>query len=371
MMKKILKIAAALLSVVAVYACLSFFLVYQSSRDDIRIRNFYREPKDSLDVVLIGGSTVQTNYSPALAWNEFGYTGYSMSVASVRTLELKPLLKEVRRRQKDALILVDLGCVYYEDQNDDITFRRFLDNMPFLNKTRIETINERIPLKERLYYYFPLATYHNNWKNKESLLECVNYSLENLEIMFKQNRLSMRGITGISKQYPAEIYVDYEGNMDSASLYPDAEKYLREFCEYCVESGEKNILFVRMPRYYNKKRADEYFMINEAMNIVREYGYTGINYDSCISEIGLIAGEDFQDQTHMNIYGQEKFTKYLGEYLVNNYLTNLKNHDDVAEAWDEEYRIYQEFYKIIISDISLGKEEIYDYTTLIDRVEGK
>lgn len=371
MVKRFFKIAAAILSVAVVYGGLSFFLVYQSSRDDIRIRNFYREPKDSLNVVLIGGSTVQTDYSSALAWNEFGYTGYSMSVASVRTLELKPLLKEVRKRQKDALILVDLGCVYYEDQNDDITLRRLLDNMPFFNKTRFETINERIPRGERIYYYFPLATYHNNWKDKESLLTCINYSLENLDIIFNRDRLSMRGITGIARQYPAEIYVDYEGNTDSAPLYPDAEKYLRDFCEYCVENGENNILFVRMPRYYNEKRADEYLMINEAMNIVSEYGYTGINYDSFISEIGLITDEDFQDQTHMNIYGQEKFTKYLGQYLVDNYFINRVNHDDeVIKAWDEEYRIYQELYKIISDDMPLGKEETYDYTTLIGRVEG-
>lgn len=369
-MKKVFKIAAALLSIATVYACLSFCFNHQFSRDEIRIKNFYREPKNTLDVVLLGGSTVQTDYSPALAWEEYGYTSYSLSVASVKTPELKPMLKEVRKRHKDALVLVDVGCVYYTEQADEITLRRLTDNMPFFSKARWEAIWELVPPQDRVYHYFPLSYYHNNWKRKEDLLDCLKYSLENLEIMFRRDRLTMRGITGIALQYPADIYVDYEGNTDTMPLHADSEEYLRDLLEYCKESGEDNIIFVRMPRYYNEARADEYLMINEAMRIVEEYGYPAMNYDGFISEIGLVADEDYYNQTHMNIYGQEKFTRYLGEYLSRNVLPDQIEHSErVAEAWDEEYRAYRKLYAIIESDMPEGKEDIYGYDTLKKRLK--
>ena len=42
------------------------------------IEGFYKEPKDSIDVMMIGASEVYADYSATEAWKNYGYTSYSL-----------------------------------------------------------------------------------------------------------------------------------------------------------------------------------------------------------------------------------------------------------------------------------------------------
>lgn len=44
--------------------------------DSVRIRNFYLETPNSLDVVVMGSSEDYAGYSPVLAYEEYGFTSY-------------------------------------------------------------------------------------------------------------------------------------------------------------------------------------------------------------------------------------------------------------------------------------------------------
>ena len=42
------------------------------------IEGFYKEPKNTIDVMMIGASEVYADYSATEAWKNYGYTSYSL-----------------------------------------------------------------------------------------------------------------------------------------------------------------------------------------------------------------------------------------------------------------------------------------------------
>ena len=45
------------------------------------IEGFYKEPKNTIDVMMIGASEVYADYSATEAWKNYGYTSYSLGVS--------------------------------------------------------------------------------------------------------------------------------------------------------------------------------------------------------------------------------------------------------------------------------------------------
>lgn len=48
------------------------------------IEGFYKEPENTIDVMMIGASEVYADYSATEAWKNYGYTSYSLGVSSAR-----------------------------------------------------------------------------------------------------------------------------------------------------------------------------------------------------------------------------------------------------------------------------------------------
>ena len=74
--------------------------------------------------------------------------------------------------------------------------------------------------------------------------------------------------------------------------------------------------------------------------IVGEYGYDFMDLDKSYAQIGIDDATDFSDGEHMNVNGMEKFTTYLGQYIVDNYDVARSDSgytDDIKADWDACY----------------------------------
>ena len=72
-----------------------------------RVRRFYQEEKNSLDVVFLGASEVFTGFSPALAYEEHGFTSYMYAIDANPGALYKYQLKEVMKHQQPKLYRQD------------------------------------------------------------------------------------------------------------------------------------------------------------------------------------------------------------------------------------------------------------------------
>lgn len=114
--------------------------------DIANIHGFYQEPKDSLDVVLMGPSELYADYAPTLAWQEYGYTSYDFSIGGIQGNLYPSVLIEVLKGQNPKLVVFNVSGFYWGDWafDDEVAMHKWIDHMPW-SVNKIETIKAQVP----------------------------------------------------------------------------------------------------------------------------------------------------------------------------------------------------------------------------------
>ncbi len=332
--KKIVKICCFMLVFLLFLSGVSAFLQVNSLSDGLRIKGFYLEPENSLDVVTIGASETYTAIAPGMLWKEYGFTSYDYSVAGSPIAIVKSQVKEVLKHQKPKLIVIEINGALQKDdsyQTDENRLRKYIDNMPW-SANKVETISELIPKKEQINYFVPFLKYHSNWQS-------LDMCLANLYV---QARMRLEGGSGLKgfqtvsdKKNASGDVIDITNDTSTLSLTDLSEYYLRDLLQYLKDEQIDNVLFMRIPHRITEKTYPVYQRANEAEKIIKEYGFSYVDFEAQKEEIGLDMTEDFYNDHHMNLFGQKKFTDYFGAYLVEHYeLKDSEHSEKIVKAWD-------------------------------------
>ncbi|MBO7252672.1 MAG: SGNH/GDSL hydrolase family protein [Oscillospiraceae bacterium] len=320
-----------------------------------RLAGFYAEPRNTLDVVLLGSSEVFTGFSSGLAYELFGFTSYPYALDAVPGVLFESQVREITKYQNPQWILVDINGFLYDDpevHTDGGRLRRYLNNIPF-SWNRIKTITEMVPSEEWYFYFYPLAKSHDNWKEVWNQRDKI---LDYYKI--KWNGSVLKG--NVTSVYNGELPQALDVYHDDSTLPLEkmSEQYLRSFLEYCRENGIK-ILFVRFPHIISDDQlVDRHKRGNEAKRIVAEYGIPFVDLEQEAAAIGLDYTKDFYNEDHLNVYGQQKLTAYMGKILVEQYgvvpgaLTQKQK-----ESWNtsaEYTRLFFAYYDVCLENGKLG-----------------
>ena len=119
------------------------------------------------------------------------------------------------------------------------------------------------------------------------------------------------------------------------------EKGLRDLLSYCRDENLTNVVFVRFPHIVTEKTLDRFERGNTVGDIVAEYGFDYLNFERDFAKTGLDEKRDFYNLDHLNIYGQQKFTAFLTDYLKEHYA--LTPHE-LTQAQKEEWEICADYY---------------------------
>lgn len=165
----VLRVIAFLLIVALVYGALTRLLTVNNATEQQYIRSFYLEPKNSLDVMILGASETFTDYCAPLAWQHAGFTSYPLAVSAAQGTMYPSMLREAAKRQSPAVCVVEVnGFLYTEDERKELgkaATREWLDTLP-LSRSKVQAIGECVQDK-RLSYYVPLLKYHDNWRKPD------------------------------------------------------------------------------------------------------------------------------------------------------------------------------------------------------------
>ena len=314
MKKRILKLSCFGLIFMLFLSGAAGFLKVNSLPDSVRIKGFYLEPKDSLNMVTIGASETYTAIAPGLLWKEFGFTSYNYSVAGSPISIVKSQVKEILANQDPKVIVIEINGTLQDDeyQINEKRLRKYIDNIPW-SVNKINTIKEIVPEDQQTEYFIPFLKYHSNW---QSLDLCIaNFYLQSRMMLEGSSRL--KGFQTISgaEQTKSKV-IDVKGDTSVLPLSEKAEYYLRDLLQYLKDEGIDNVLFMRTPHRITKKSYPFYQRANEAEKIIKEYGFPYVNFETQKDEIGLSMIDDFYNNHHLNLYGQKKFTNYFGNYMV-------------------------------------------------------
>lgn len=296
--------------------------------------------EDKLDVVCIGGSSTFVYWEPFLAWNEYGMTSYDFATDSARPAITKGYVREAIDRVNPDLIVIDMRCyaegaVETEDfEGAEYGIRNMTDSMD-LNLNRLLTINDVMDYYDAFNddstdpwsFYFDIVKYHtkdNKLGDGDSWRHFFNGN-------YKSEYKGFEFIEDDNHDFINEP-IDYETD-EAGELDLSIEESLIDLLEY-LKGNNINTLFVAGPIPVDKETQTKYNRIGQ---LVESYDYKFLNTNNHYDEMGIDFSKDFYNEGHVNVYGAEKYTRFVADYIKANY--NLEDHraDTAYSEWDEYY----------------------------------
>ena len=339
------------------------------SRDYLSTRAFYQEPRDSLDVVFIGASEVSADVSSVYLYELTGLTGYQISSDSAPASVYLSQLREILSRQKPRLIVVEANGFLIGNTDDlynDAKIRTFLDPTP-LSRRKVETMS-RLPLQEeRASYLLPFIKYHSFWyEHPRALL----YYAPSRALTLARGYSLLKG------------YITRPVKLDEQESFPlpdeplalggeDVWTFLREFTDYCREN-DLPVVFARFPHELSSKQeVKAYRRFLTVKNWLDAEGFTCLDLQRCQTEIGLVR-EDYYNESHLNISGQEKFTAYLAKRFTGEFGLQPKELSAGQRAnWDDCVEFYHRFRRQAEENMDVDPRFLYEELGLVTRLRSK
>lgn len=265
---KFIKISAFAIVLLLLMQIASKAFIAIDSSDIENIYGFYAEPKNSLDMVMIGPSEVYTGYAPALAWEEYGLKSCNLSIGAVPCNMYKSIVTEITKRQKPKLLVISAA-----------------------------------------------AFSQGNWKDPEAVYTSfVTRAYMRLSGGgYLKGFYSKTGITG-GRDNLANIG---QPTKEAYVLTDECRAYLKELLSYCNKLGIEHVMLLQPP---HETQAADKSGLEQIESITKEYGYDFLDLSTDYESIaGIDDSHDFADFEHLNAYGAKKLTAYIGDMAVNQY----------------------------------------------------
>ena len=341
--KKILKVIIFIIVGVGILQLLTYIFVPkfidQMDPATARIKEYYTEKKNTIDVLFIGNSESSRGYSPIKIWEEYGITSYNYG-SSMQTTQISYYkLKECLRCQKPRVVILEVNSFFEKDSKDEF-YRRVIDNWK-LDYVKICTVfDKNLSLDNRLSYIFPIIRYHARWN------ELGKNDFKVLKKEYKS--VSYKGTPMIVSQKPYIGEKDYMNKNKSKEEIPDNNLlYIQKIINLCKKHNIKLLMAeVPSPNAWTLERNK---IITELAN---KYEINFIDFNMLQKEINLDWDKDTYDEgKHLNIYGAEKVSNYIGKILSEKYnIPNHKNDANIADEWNEEAQRYEQHKKELESE---------------------
>lgn len=314
-----------------------------------RFGQFYSEPENTWDCVMVGASCVDRQWVAPIAWKDYGMTAYPMNTARQPLILAVNVLKEVREKQDVKLAVVDIrGIRMAALKPGDVQMRNILDNMRY-SKNRYEAVKKMISFYKTYFarddvkdgekmlkkldeasLYFPFLKYHSRWKTGLYESDFVGVTSD------------MKGVYEL-KAFDVENVKPTKVLDERKELNELQISVLDEIMDYGKETGLE-ILFVSSPSQLTKNEQPE---ITAAVDYLESKGANVINFntDEKYQEIGIDFSQDLYNGHHLNSRGAVKFTNYFAKYLHEHYQFEDKRGREEYKDWDEAYENYVKFYE--------------------------
>ena len=367
-----IKLISLFIAVALTAGILQEFVLCHADHNRERLKGFYLEEKNSLDVVFMGASEVYSDFSPGHAYSSNNITSYLFSTQSNSILNYKAQLKNILSRQNPDLIVIELNGALYDNDGEttkEANLRNYADNVP-LDTIKAEWIAQ-YGGENTLEYIFPLIKYHSTWKDiPDDMLYQKTVADDRL-----RGYSYLKGILN-----EARIFQSTQRSMNSMlqksagskkPLGALEEQTLRELLQFCRDEQLDNVVFTRFPHIVVMRTFSRFERSNTVADIVNEYGYDYLNFELNYEQTGLDETTDFYNLDHLNVYGQKKFTEYLTNYLIDNYGVTARSQSESQKAkWNECADYYTAYYNYSDSLINSGNgRELSEDSELIQTLQ--
>lgn len=301
------------------------------NQDGRIIAEMYRE-KISPDVVFIGSSTVYSGVSPVWLYENYGITSYVCSTSSQVSWNSYHILKEALRVFKPKMVVFDIGFLTEsEEYVEEVSNRKAYDYMKnTINK--YQGIDRAMDESESKWsYLLPVLRYHARYKD---------LTFDDVKYMYYKPDVTYNGFI-MNKNTSPDIYnEENEWSGEDTNLNDCNRKYLEDIISLCKDKNI-DIVLIKTPSYKAKWGAN---FENDIVSCAAASDVMYINYDIYSDAMGIDWMMDSPDNgRHLNLYGAEKYTYYLGALLCDHYdIPNRSQDLQYANIWNSKVMRYEE-----------------------------
>ncbi|SDB28520.1 hypothetical protein [Butyrivibrio sp. INlla16] len=328
-MKRIIVTSISLIVFFCLLSVANNVLCVKTEAGVTQSRALYDQPKNTIDVVMLGSSHVHCGINTARLFTDYGIAGYDLSSAEQPLHVSYHYLKELCKYQKPKVVVLDFftAAAFQEDYKYHYYFLGdSLYGMRFsLNKLQLMTAC--FDNKEELWNkYFPsFFGYHDRYNDLEE---------KDLEAAFGKDYSYYKGfVPHFHNESMPDPVIDTD---ECKAPLEKAVRYLDKIIEYTKENDIK--LYITMVPYelnveqQEGLKQEETQRYNWLENYVRELNAAGddhVCFDYVFKHLGDIGldytgGSDISDgSSHLNYNGANKYSDYLGNTLINNYGRDL------------------------------------------------
>ncbi|MBR5381593.1 MAG: hypothetical protein IK136_03120 [Oscillospiraceae bacterium] len=286
------------------FHCVSVVLEEKRYRDSMAA--FYAEPKNSLDVLLMGSSHLHNGVSAVQLEEEYGVRVNNFAQNGQVLSQTWYALQEALRYQEPKVVVLDVYKVVQDSLINSPVAMHYTADFMRVGLPKLRMIRDLMPRGERAEYLFDVIAYHTRWK-------------ELTDADFAPPDTSRKGTETLTGHY-----VPYDGwqVLPESVKAPAAEielYYLDRIVELC-RAEDIELLLVSVP--FTTPEHDELnrqAVLNGMADYAGEKGLTYLNLMHHVDEMGLDFRTDMADMYHVNAQGMEKVTAYIGAYLTEHY----------------------------------------------------
>ncbi|MCD7863918.1 MAG: hypothetical protein LUG61_10550 [Lachnospiraceae bacterium] len=307
------------------YQILSWKDTYGDYRSSIQ--QLYHTGNDLMDVVFVGTSHVFDAVNPAVLWEEYGISGFVLgSSAQGREITYHYLI-EMCKTQSPKVVCVDVyGLTIELTANADI-YRGTLAMRLSLNS--IQLTQEVVENKtEQLQHILRWPIIHTRYREiaKQDFVE-IEYNVFGRGYSLQWGRTS-------SEPMSEELLDDTV----QADLGEEKMEWLQSLVDLSEQEGFE-LIFTVMP-YDLENDESAWEIYNTAKAFAKENDIAFLDFNVLADEVGIDYEQDFCDDTHLNAWGAQKVSSYLGAILKEH--VELEDHrgDDAYYLWDLDLEYY-------------------------------
>lgn len=287
-------------------------------------QEFYEQEKNTVDVMFFGTSVMYFSTSPAVLWDNYGIAAYDLGSPAQPLWTTYYYIQEALKYQKPKVMVVE--CYEIAKQGEyggDMTQVKSITNMRF-SQNKWNLIRDSVPKEDRIDMLLGFPNYHNRYVE----LEKKDFA----KFPWNKEEYSFKGAMKFEPGVEAYTWSGVSDSEETRELSPKVEEYYEKIIDLAKQSGIELIFYTQPHCFFSE---EDMLYNNRAKEIATEQGVPFLECYREVEEIGIDFETDTVDGKHLNGYGAEKFSKYLGKYLKEHYELEDRRGDADYASWDK------------------------------------
>lgn len=346
MKKKLIKACCFAVVLLCVLTGLNNVFKFKYGDGIYSLKMFYKLPRNTADVVVLGSSHAFENINPAILYKDYGITAYDLCGSVQQMWNTYYYLKEALKTQSPKLVILEaFGTTSDLKYSDDSRIIKNTYGMKW-SKDKIDAMKVSTPKSKETDFLIGPIQYHSRYRELEKA-DFVPY-MDN-KGLFKY----WKGF-GCNMETQPQERKDVSHVNTPVELNRKTETYYRKTIELAQSHNIPVLVVVSPYSGINDYQQGKYL---KAEQIANEYKVPFINFNALYDQMGLNFQTDFADEDHLNYIGNKKYTQYLGSYIKQNYSLPDRRKNGAYTSWEKNLKYYEE---------SLDGVKMKQYTTMAE-----